>query len=434
MLNYHARWLLPVAGPPIDRGTVGVDGTRIAYVGTRDAAPRGEDVELGDVVLMPGLVDAHTRLELTTLRGLLARVPFDSWLPAIARARAAGLGEDALLDAARLGLAEGAAAGTTTYADVGATGASMRAMREAGVRGIAYVEVTGAAPDERAPALAGLADAVRRLRPESTELVRLGVAPHSVHAVGEDLLVDACAFALGARLPIALAVAESGAEIAFLREGGGPFAERLRARGIDVFRRAHSPVHLLVELGIDIARPTLVHGVRLDASDVAFVAERGCPVVHCPSSNAALGHGVAPVVELLAAGAVVGLGTGVGGGGMHLLDEARVATLLHRARLADPDALTNAQALELATLGGARALGLDAVVGSLEVGKDADLAAFPLTGTGWADDPAAALLAVPGRSASFVAVAGRPLVRDGRLLAGDASRPARGALHGSPGT
>ena len=99
---------------------------------------------------------------------------------------------------------------------------------------------------------------------------------------------------------------------------------------------------------------------------------------------------------------------------MNLLDEARAATLLHRARLADPGALTAARAIELATLGGARSLGLDAAVGSLAVGKDADLAAFPLDARFADGDPAAALLAVAGRHASFVAVAGRPMWHDPR--------------------
>ena len=403
MTNYHARWLLPITTAPVEHGTLAVEGRRITYVGPRAAAPAGTDVELGEAVLLPGLVNAHTRLEHTGLRDVLAATPFVDWAAAVD----AG---DAMLADARQGVAEGVRAGITTFGDVGASDAGMLALREAGVRGVAYVAVTGAAPGERAAALAGLAERVRRWRAHASELVGVGVAPQSVHEVHEDLLIDACAFALGERLPLAIGASRSAAEIAFLREADGPFASRLRARGVPVVRRAYSAVHLLLELGIDIARPTLMYGTRFDASDVAFVAERGCPVVHCASADALLGHGVAPVVELLAAGAEVGLGTGLGAPGpMHLLDEARATMLLHRARLADPAAITPARAIELATLGGARALGLDAVVGSLEVGKDADLAAFPLDGSAAGGDPAAALLAVGGRGASFVAVAGRPL-------------------------
>jgi cytosine/adenosine deaminase-related metal-dependent hydrolase len=219
--------------------------------------------------------------------------------------------------------------------------------------------------------------------------------------------------------------------MAFLREASGPFADALRARGIDVVRRAHSPVHLLVELGVaQIARPLLIHGVTFDASDVHFVAEYGCPVAHCPASNAKLGHGVAPLAELLTAGAVVGLGSDsvASNNRMDILDEARQAVLLQRARTGRHDVLAAHQALELATLGGARALGLDSRVGSLEVGKDADLAAFRLDeprGIAAGNVAATLVYSLAGRRAALVTVAGRELVRDGVVLGADPALPAR---------
>lgn len=393
MIRYHARWLLPVTAPPIEQGTVAVSGGRIAYVGPRNAAPPGADEELGDAVLLPGLVNAHIRLDAPGSPG----------------------------DAVRRRLCDGLRAGTTTFGDSSRSTVSMLALREMQLRGVVYHEIVGPDPSDRAPALVALAAAVDRLRAHASDLVRVGVAPHAVYTVHEDLLIDACAFALGERLPIALHVAQSDAEIGFLREGEGPHATALRARGIAVERRAFSPVHLLLELGIDIAHPTLLHCTRLDPSDVAFIAERGCPVVHCPGADAALGHGVAPVGELLAAGAVVGLGTGGAphGAAAGVLGEARLALLLQRARAADVAALSGAQALALATIGGARALGLGEVVGSLEVGKEADLAAFPLEApldAASADFTADVLFALAGRAASFVAVAGRPLVSGARVL------------------
>src|SRR5205823_5778464 len=112
-----------------------------------------------------------------------------------------------------------------------------------------------------------------RLRALETPLVRVGVSPHAVYTVHEDLLVDACAWAIEEGLPVAMHVSESEAELQFLREARGPFADALRARGIEVVRRSHSPVHLLVELGIAaVVRPLLIHGVLFDASDVQFVA------------------------------------------------------------------------------------------------------------------------------------------------------------------
>ena len=387
MLRYHARWLAPVSSPPIEHGTVAVDGGRIAYVGPRDAAPPGRDEELGDSIVVPGLVDAHARLG-----------PDDA-------------------DSA---LAAGLRAGVTTGGASGSADESLRAMSALGVRGIVYVEVVGPHPAEHDAALATLAARVARLRPLETDRVRLGVAPCGVHAVHEDLLVDACAWAVGERLPIAIPVAESDDEIAFLREAEGPFARELRARGVDVVRRSYSPVHLLKELGIaDVATPLLVHCVKLGDSDVSFVAAAGCRVAHCPSSNERRGRGVAPLVELLDAGVAVGLGTDSGAAGdRDVLGEARLAARLQARRLGRPDAVSPADALRLATFGGARALGLDASVGSLEVGKEADLAAFPLDGADQRDDPVASLLRdLAGVPPALVVVAGRVRVRGGRLLA-----------------
>ncbi|MFL5578478.1 MAG: amidohydrolase family protein [Gemmatimonadaceae bacterium] len=432
MILYHARWLLPISEPPIPHGTVAVDGARIAYVGPRAGAPAGgAERDLGDALLMPGLVNAHTHLELTAMRGFLEELPFWTWIRTLTRARAAVLTDEMLLDAARLGVAEGLLAGVTTYADTSASGVVIQAMGELGVRGIMYQELFGPAPEQRAEALATLRERIDLLRRYETPLVRLGVSPHAVYTVHEDLLVDACAWALGERLPLAIHLAESDAEISFIRDAEGPFADALRARGIDVVRRAHSPVHLLKELGVDVlARPLLIHCVKLDASDVAFIAESGCPVAHCPASNAKLGHGVAPLVELLDAGVTVGLGTDsvASNNRMDLLDEARLAALMQRARTGRPDALPAAAALELATLGGARALGLDYRVGSLEVGKDADLAAFPLAGPRAApvhDPVAAALFAIAGTPASLVTVAGTLRVADGRLAGADPDLPVR---------
>jgi 5-methylthioadenosine/S-adenosylhomocysteine deaminase len=157
---------------------------------------------------------------------------------------------------------------------------------------------------------------------------------------------------------------------------------------------------------------------------VRRIAEHRCGVAHCPASNARLGHGIAPVAALLHAGIDVGLGSDsvASNDRMDLLDEARLALLLATAREGRIDALSASDALDLATRGAARALRLEREVGSLEVGKSADLAAFALgaRARGPTHDPvAAAVLALAGTPATFVAVAGRPLVRDAVLLDAD---------------
>ena len=204
-------------------------------------------------------------------------------------------------------------------------------------------------------------------------------------------------------------------------EGEGPFADALRARGFPVTPRASSPIALLAKLGVLEARPLLIHCVRVSDSDIEAIAQSGSTVAHCPISNAKLGHGVAPVLEMLGAGIAVGLGSDsmAANNRMHLLEESRAAVLAQRIRGARFDALSAFRALELATLGGARAHGISDRGGSLEIGKEADLAAFDLTalgGTADADPAAALVFALGAEPAKFVAVAGTVKVWNWELL------------------
>jgi len=424
--------VLPVTRPPIEFGTVGVEGSVITYVGPRADAPPGDDDDLGDAALLPGLVNAHTHLELTAMRGFLEELDFQPWIRALTESKRAALADrQALLDSARLGVAEGLLAGVTTYADTCASGVAFDAMREAGVRGIMYQELFGPDPHQCDESMRGLRATVSALRPFETPLVRVGVSPHAPYSVSDDLFAAVANYARREALPVAVHVAESGDESRLVAEGVGPFADALRRRGIAVApARARTPVALLARTGVLAARPLLIHCTRIDDADVREIAAAGCPVAHCPASNAKLGHGVAPLVELLAAGVAVGLGSDsvASNNRMDVLEEARLAVLFQRARLHSPRALPAAQALELATLGGARALGLGDRVGSLAVGKEADLAAFPLGSPRALPlfDPTDALVhALAGRPASYVAVAGRVLVRDGRLTSEDAGLAGR---------
>ncbi|GJG88032.1 hypothetical protein tb265_32130 [Gemmatimonadetes bacterium T265] len=321
MRVYTARWLLPVASPRVRDGAVAVDHAgRIAYVGPAAGAPPGTPHPLGDAVLLPGLVAVHAAPD------------------------------------------QPAAPGVTTVATPVASPGALAALLASGVRAVAYSTVVGPTPADRAPALAALHESVARTRAAiaaagATTRVQSGVALAPVHAVHEDLLLDASAWAVGERLPLAIPAGASASELAFIRDAAGPHADALRTAGVDVVRRAHSTVHLLAELGVaPVARPLLVGGALFDESDVALAAYYDCPVAYAP-----LGTTPGPLPALLDAGAPVAIA-------------ASTDLLLTAARLAR----TPAEALHLVTLGAARALGLDAAVGSLEVGKSADLCAFPL--------------------------------------------------------
>ena len=423
-MRYHARWVLPVTQPPIENGTVVENDGLITYVGPRAAAPPGKDYDLGEAILLPGLVNTHTHLELTPMRGFLENCQFAEWIDKLRQSRNEILDDAMLLDAARFGIVEGLEAGITTYADTCSSGVVMQAMRELGVRGFMYQEVFGPDPSQSDGAMRELEERIERLTREQTDLVTLGVSPHAPYTVSDALYKAASKFANARRLPLAMHIAESQQEYEIVVSGSGEFADRWRRRGIPVGPRARSPIALLEQNGALERGPLLIHCVRVDDADIEIMAKHRCAVAHCPASNAKFGHGIAPLLPLLAAGIRVGMGSDsvASNNRMDILDEARLAVLVHRAATRRHDAFGAHQALELATIGGARALGIESRVGSLEVGKDADLAAFridiPRT-TPVGDPYSSAIFALPGRSAELVTVRGRVLVDHGDVLARD---------------
>lgn len=433
---YHARWVLPVASSAIADGAIVVEGSRVQFVGPSTNAHADEHVQLGNSVIMPGLINAHSHLELTALRGFLEGLDFREWLRVLTNARRHVLDAEALMDSCIFGIHEGLLAGITTFADCTESGVPLRAMRAAGVRGIGYIEVFGPDPLVCEASFAALQVAVAASRPHDTTLVQTGVSPHAPYTVSPPLFRRVADWARAEQLPLAVHVAEGHAEVELIRDGTGPFAERLRARGIAVAGTGASPVQLLVDTGILDTRALLIHGVQMNSDDVGLVADHGASIVHCPISNAKLGHGIAPLELFLKSGIATGLGTDsvASNDRMDILSEARQASLFQSVRSGLPDALNAADALALATTGGARALRLDSAVGTLEVGKQADIAVFPLNHPAAVPcyDPAVTLVhALAGAiTASMVLVAGVPLVRDGRIVNFDSGLSARVARLG----
>lgn len=418
---YRAQWVLPISSPPIADGAVVVDGARIAWVGAAAEAPEGLVIDLGACVLMPGLVNVHSHLELTALRGYLEDLEFRPWILRLTRSREQVMTVERRRAAARVGIAEGLLAGITTYGDVSDSGESLVAMRELGVRGTMYREVFGPHQSQAAEAVAGLAAEVERWQGEATDRVRVGVSPHAPYTVSNELFEATAELARVGNLPLTVHIAESEAEDDLVVRGTGPFADAWRARGIDVVPRATSPIALLRETGVLDTRALLVHMVRATAEDIELVRRAGVAVAHCPASNAKLGHGIAPLVEMFGAGIPTGLGSDsvASSNRMDLLDDARLAVLQQRARCGRADEPTATALLQLATRGGAAALGLPDIVGTLEAGKSADLAAFPLDPL--RDGPVfrpedALVYGAAGRRARLVAVDGVELVRDGALV------------------
>jgi 5-methylthioadenosine/S-adenosylhomocysteine deaminase len=422
--------VLPITQPPIEHGTVVERDGRITYVGPQNAAPAGDDYDLGEAILLPGLVNTHTHLELTAMRGFLEDLDFADWIDKLRQSRNEILDQAKLLDSAKFGILEGLEAGITTFADTCSSGVAMEAMIEVGVRGVMYQEVFAPDPARCDAAIADLTKLLDTFEPRRTDLVSLGVSPHAPYTVSDALYAATSNLASNRKLPLAMHIAESAAEEDFVIRGQGPFADRWRKRGIEVKKRARTPIALLEKHDVLQPGALLIHCVRVDDDDITTIARHGCAVAHCPASNAKFGHGVAPLLPLLAAGIAVGIGSDsvASNNRMDILDEARLAVLTHRAATRRHDVFGAHQALALATLGGAQALGLDRRIGSLEVHKDADLAAFKVDiprATPLGDPYSAAIFALPGRSAELVTVRGKILVERGKVRGADTGLPAR---------
>jgi cytosine/adenosine deaminase-related metal-dependent hydrolase len=427
---YRAAWVLPVSAGPIRDGAVlvGADG-RIAAVGPRAALEPAEGCaveELGDAAILPGLVNVHAHPELAMFRGALEDLCFRDWILRLVGVKRAALADDDFAAAARWTMVEALRSGVTTLAATESSGASAAALAEAGLRGVVYQEVFGPDPASADTAMTGLRAAVECLRAHESDRVRIGVSPHAPYTVSDRLFRAVAEYAREEGLPVAVHAAESEIEHRLVREGEGDFAPGLRARGIATPPRGRTTVELLDRLGVLAERPLLIHCVRVDADDVRRIADAGAAVAHCPVANARLGHGVAPYPELVDAGVRVGLGTDSVGSNnrLDLLEEARIASVLQRGRLARCDLMGPAELLRLSTLDGARALGLEDRVGTLEPGKDADLCAVSLAGPHVkpVHDPAAAVLhAARGCDVVLTVVQGRVLYRGGTLSTLDAA-------------
>lgn len=418
---YRARWVLPISGPAIADGAVAVDGTMVTWVGRAADAPPGAPIDLGAAILMPGLVNVHSHLELTAMRGYLEDLDFRPWILRLTKSREQVMTPERRRAAARAGIAEGLLAGITTFGDVSDSGESLTAMREMGVRGVMFREVFGPHPAQAGEAVAQLRAEVERWGADATPRVAVGVSPHAPYTVSDPLFAATADLARELDLPLAVHVAEGEAEQALVVEGRGVFADAWRARGIDVIPRATSPIALLQSLGVLDTRALLVHAVRASRSDLDLVRASGAAIAHCPASNAKLGHGTAPLLAMIEAGIPVGLGSDsvASSNRMDLLDDARLAVFQQRALTGRADAPTASALLRMATLGGAEALGLSAAVGTLEPGKAADLVAFSLDplrdGPGFRPEDTL-VFGAAGRRAQLVVVDGVELVRGGALV------------------
>ncbi len=378
-----ADWVLPVEGPPIADGAVAIEGGLITAVGRSEELGRGR--HYAEAAIIPGFVNAHSHLEYAVYAGFGDGVAdFSHWI-ALHVERKSRLSWDEYLAIARLGAAQCLSSGITTVADCSYSGAAAVASADVGLRAIVYLEVFGS---DVTAALEHFGAARERIEPALSERVSPGISPHAPYSVSLDVY-RACA---GLGLPVATHLAESRREVEYLRTGGGEWGDYAYL----VDSPGRSGPQLLAEHGLLGPDVVAAHCVAVDARDIDLLATSGTGVAHCPRSNAALGCGIAPVEELRAAGVRLGLGTDspASAPSFDMFDELRAAVFAARGRARRPDVLLASEALELATLGSARAIGLDARIGSLSPGKQADLAVVSLERSPYLpwEDPVAAVV------------------------------------------
>jgi cytosine/adenosine deaminase-related metal-dependent hydrolase len=376
-----ARWLLPIEGLALEHGTVTIQGERIVAV--EPWGKRTADLDLGDVAVLPGFVNAHTHLDLGGLGGKVPPSPdFTAWLRAVVDHRRRLTPQQVQVDT-RFGLSESIRHGTTLIGDIAANGSSWELLTSSPVRAVVFYELLGLPRVRAHQAWAGACDWLRNH--PATATCRPGLSPHAPYSVRAALFRAAAALSGHRQIPLAIHLAETVAELELLRNHSGPFVSFLQDVGVwEPAGLVRSPAKIIA-LSATANHALFTHGNYLDATTPL---SRTDTVVYCPRTHAAFGHPPHSFQHWLAAGVRVALGTDslASNPDLSVLAEAR---FLHRGY---PDVAAT-DILRMATLAGAEALGWENEMGSLAAGKSADLVVVPLAGAAGADPHAAVLAA-----------------------------------------
>jgi aminodeoxyfutalosine deaminase len=369
-----ARWIFPVSAPPLAGGTITMDGERIVAVEAH--GQRRPDVDLGEVAVLPGLVNAHTHLDLTGLRGRCApTADFTGWLRQVIAHRRTLAPEQIAADV-REGLAESLRHGTTLLGDIAGQGLSWPILANAPIRSVVFNELLGLTPTRADQALESARDWLAAH--PATKNCHPGLSPHAPYSASVQLVAQGVLLAREPTCPLAVHLAESRDELELLHHRRGPFVAFLKELGVwNPDGLATSPAQVM-KLGLQSVPTLFVHGNYLAPS---ARIPRNSTVVYCPRTHAAFGHTPHPFRDFLARGIRVALGTDslASNPDLSILAEVRY---LHRLR---PE-VAGEVLLRMATLSGAEALGWADETGSLEVGKSADVIVVSLA-SGENSDP-----------------------------------------------
>lgn len=387
-----ADYILPISSSPIKKGALLVRDGVIVNIGSAESLlahyPDEEVKDFGTAALMPGLVDLHTHLESSVLRGLIKDAPYVSWMADVIE-KSVHMNALDWYHSAMLGGLEALQAGITCLADISATGAVFKAVNQLGLRSVIYREV-GAMDKRRIDfALKQAYKDIDAWQEEASDLVNVGIAPAPLYVCNPAILKLVSKYAKEHNLPVALHVAASREEYDFIMRGTSTLAvhKNETPRGyLEIppwLPAGVTPVNYALNWGaFDSGNVLALHCIHVTYEDIEKLKQRDVAIAICPRANAQLGMGQAPFDEYLRRGLRVGLGTDspAATDSTDMLTEMRIGMLVQRA--VNPRHFIDAHTmLEMATLGGARALKLDHRIGSLEVGKEADIIAVDLSGS-----------------------------------------------------
>lgn len=418
---YRARYVIPIAGDILVDGEVLVRDATIHAVGSdlHDLYPDESVSDLGNAALLPGFVNAHSHIEPTFRRNFADALNLWEWLGKLGFRKGSSPDFGLLRASATVGAIELARSGVTCIGDASFSGAAFSAVDAVGLRAIVYKEAFGQSMGESYPErFSQLIDEVKTIQESVPNRITAGISPHSIYTSNRELL-ELCARACEEQsIPVTLHLAETWAEADYTMSGQGPLADARREMGYEPIISGMSPARYLRDVGLLQPGVCLAHCVHLSPDEIELVAGSGASVAHCPKSNAILGAGVAPVPALTTAGSVVGLGTDSAGSSMKLdfFEEMRFTLGIHRAATKDAGVVTAKSILEMATIGGARALGLDDRIGTLEPGKHADMAAIDMSAVLPGEDIYLAILSRSPGDVKLTLVDGREIVRDGATV------------------
>src|SRR5215831_19490720 len=396
----------------IENGAVAIKGDRIAAVGVKseiDARYQPKQrLDRPDAILAPGLINTHTHAAMSLFRGIADDLRLQEWLEKyIFPAEAKNVNPDFVRWGTRLGAMEMLLSGTTTYTDMYYfEDVVAEATKEAGMRGVLGQTIIGfPVADNKTPAEA-LANTEKFLtRWKNDPLIVAAVAPHALYTNSDETLKASRALANQFSAPLIIHLSETK------KENDDALAQRHM-----------TPTKVLDSLGVFNGRTVAAHCVWVNDADMSILKERGVGVAHCPSSNMKLASGVAPVVAMLEKDLAVGLGPDGPAGSnndFNLFEEMDLAAKLQKVTTMNPQALPAAQALEMATIRGARTLGMEKEIGSLEAGKRADLIAVRIDtahGQPLYDAVSQMVYALKGSDVRDVMVNGKSVVRDAKIL------------------